>query len=54
MSLRLVATASSMVTSFLGSVEVVVKEDWDGLSEKDLSDPSTGSPAMTYSRAGHR
>jgi len=23
-----------MVTSFLGSVEVVVKEDWDGLSEK--------------------
>ena len=26
--------ASSMVTSFLGSVEVVVKEDWDELSEK--------------------
>ena len=23
-----------MVTRFLGSVEVVVKEDWDGLSEK--------------------
>ena len=23
-----------MVTSFLGSVEVMVKEDWDGLSEK--------------------
>ena len=23
-----------MVTRFLGSVEVMVKEDWDGLSEK--------------------
>ena len=34
MSLRLVAMVSSMVTSFLGSVEVVVKEDWEELSEK--------------------
>ena len=34
MALRLVAMASSMVTSFLGSVEVVVKEDSDELSEK--------------------
>lgn len=41
MSLRLVSMASNMVLSFLGSVEVVVKEgDWEELSEK----ASTRSP----------
>ena len=45
MSLRLVAMASSMVTSFLGSVEVVVKEDWDELSEKASVRPLHRDPS---------
>ena len=53
MALRLVAMASSMVTSFLGSVEVVVKEDWEELSEKASVRPLHRDPAMTYSRAGN-
>ena len=45
MSLRLVAMASSMVTSFLGSVEVEVKEDWDELSEKASTRPLHRDPS---------
>ena len=45
MSLRLVAMASSMVTSFLGSVEVVVKEDCDELSEKASVRPLHRDPS---------
>ena len=45
MSLRLVATASSMVTSFLGSVEVVVEENWDELSEKASVRPLHRDPS---------
>jgi len=45
MSLRLVAMVSSMVTSFLGSVEVVVKEDWDELSEKASVRPLHKDPS---------
>jgi len=45
MALRLVAMASSMVTSFLGSVKVVVKEDSDELSEKTSVRPLHREPS---------
>ena len=46
MSLRLVSMASSMVLSFLGSVEVVVKEgDWEVLSEKASTRPPHRDPS---------
>ena len=38
--------ASSMVTSFVGSVEVVVKEDWYELSEKASIRPLHRDPSQ--------